>query len=106
MLMDLKIRTASRGEKTVDDVIRKLYDQYVVGPSKQGKGPIGVGYPENGILQALNEITGEDWKPFYSSYISGVEELPFKEVLEAAGLAARSRSSIRPTSASTCAARP
>jgi predicted metalloprotease with PDZ domain len=88
LLIDLKIRTASRGEKTFDDVVRKLYDQYVVAPSKQGKGAIGVGYPEDGILKALHEVSGEDWKKFYGDYISGVEELPFKEVLEAAGLSA------------------
>jgi predicted metalloprotease with PDZ domain len=88
LILDLKIRTASRGEKTFDDVVRRLYDQYVVGPSKQGKGPIGVGFPEDGILKALNDVTGDDWKRFYADYIRGVEELPFKEVLEAAGLSA------------------
>ena len=87
LLIDLKIRTASRGEKTFDDVVRRLHDQYVVGPSKQGKGPIGVGFPEDGILKALNEVTGEDWKPFYTDHIRGVKELPYKEVFEAAGLA-------------------
>lgn len=87
LLIDLKIRTASGGRKTFDDVVRRLYDQYVVGPTKEGKGPIGVGYPEDGILKALNEVTGSDWKQFYADYISGVEELPYKEVLEAAGLA-------------------
>jgi len=87
LLLDLKIRTASGGEKTFDDVVRRLNDQYVVGPSRQGKGPIGVGYPEDGILKALNEVTGEDWKTFYAEHISGVKELPFQEILEAAGLA-------------------
>jgi predicted metalloprotease with PDZ domain len=87
LLIDLKIRTASRGEKTFDDVMRRLYEQYVVGPAREGRGPIGVGYPEDGILKALNEVTGQDWKAFYWEYISGVEELPFQEVMEAAGLA-------------------
>ncbi len=32
-------------------------------------------------------MTGEDWSAFYKKYISGVEELPFVEVMEAAGLA-------------------
>jgi predicted metalloprotease with PDZ domain len=87
LLIDLKTRTASRGEKTLDHVMRRLYEQYVVGPAREGRGPIGVGYPEDGILRALNEVTGQDWKSFYASYISGVEELPFTEVMEAAGLA-------------------
>ncbi len=87
LLLDLKIRTASKGEKTFDDVVRRLYDQYVVGPSKQGKGAIGVGFPEDGILKALNEVTGDDWKTFYTDHIRGVKELPYQEVFEAAGLA-------------------
>jgi predicted metalloprotease with PDZ domain len=87
LLIDLKIRTASRGEKSLDDVMRHLYRMYVTGPAAEGRGPIGVGYPENGVLQALNDVTGEDWSTFYERYIRGVEELPFGEVLEAAGLA-------------------
>lgn len=86
LLIDLKIRTASNGEKTFDDVVRRLYDQYVVGPSKQGRGAIGVGYPEDGILKALNEVTGDDWSGFYRDHISGVKELPYQSVMEAAGL--------------------
>jgi predicted metalloprotease with PDZ domain len=87
VLIDLKIRTSSKGEKSFDDVVRRLHEQYVVAPSKNGKGPIGVGYPQDGILKALNEVTGEDWAPFYRDYISGVKELPYQEVLEGAGLA-------------------
>ncbi|MBV8881483.1 MAG: M61 family metallopeptidase [Planctomycetaceae bacterium] len=87
LLMDLKIRTASRGEKSFDDVVRLLYRKYVTGPAAEGKGPIGVGYPEGGILEALNSVTGDDWTSFYQSYVRGVEELPFVEVMEAAGLA-------------------
>jgi predicted metalloprotease with PDZ domain len=87
LLIDLKIRAASRGEKTLDDVMRYLYRTYVVGPSQEGKGPIGVGYPEDGILRSLNAVTGEDWTSFCRKYIGGVEELPFAEVLDDAGLA-------------------
>ena len=87
LLIDLKIRAASKGEKTLDDVMRYLYRTYVVGPSREGKGAIGVGYPEDGVLRALNAVSGEDWTTFYRKYISGVEELPFADVLEDAGLA-------------------
>jgi predicted metalloprotease with PDZ domain len=87
LLIDLKIRTASRGAKSLDDVMRYLYHKYVTGPAEEGRGPIGVGYPEDGILQALNDVTGEDWSTFYKRYIGGIDELPHVEVMEAAGLA-------------------
>lgn len=87
LLIDLKLRADSRGAKTFDDVLRLLLKRYVNGPAKEGKGPIGVGYPEDGILKALNEVSGGDWSDFYRRYISGVEELPFVETMEAVGLA-------------------
>jgi predicted metalloprotease with PDZ domain len=82
LLMDLRIRLGSRGAKTLDDVLRHLYTVYVKG----GKGPIGTGFPEDGILAAVEEVTGGDWDAFFDRYVRGVEELPYEEILGAAGL--------------------
>jgi predicted metalloprotease with PDZ domain len=86
LLIDVRIRTSTEGRKSLDDAMRLLYDRYVVRPSKEGKGPIGTGYPEDGIRRALDEVSGKDWSDFCSRYVSGVEELPYEEVLQAAGL--------------------
>jgi predicted metalloprotease with PDZ domain len=85
-LLDMKIRAATSGAKGMDDVMRLLWERYVTGPAKAGKGPIGVGYPEDGILKALNEVSGQDFSGFYAKHISGVEELPYKELGDAFGL--------------------
>lgn len=87
LLIDLRMHAASRGRKSFDDVLRRLYEEYCVKPARAGKGWIGVGFPEDGILKAMNEVSGEDWGDFYAKYIRGVEELPYKEVLGPAGLA-------------------
>jgi len=87
LLIDLKTRTRSAGKRTFDDVLRYLNETYCVQPAREGKGWIGVGFPEDGILKALNVVTGENWGDFYSRYVSGVEELPYSEVLGPAGLA-------------------
>src|SRR5205814_2287622 len=86
ILIDLRLRTATEGRRSLDDLMRHLYDAYVTKPSKEGKGAIGVGFPDDGILRALNEVSGIDWREFFGRYISGVEELPYAEVLGAAGL--------------------
>jgi predicted metalloprotease with PDZ domain len=86
LLIDLKLRTDSGGKRSLDDVLRHLYDAWVVGPSRAGKGWIGVGYPEDGILKALNEVSGGDWSGFFDKYVGGVEELPYEEILRPAGL--------------------
>ncbi len=89
LLIDLRLRAESGGEKTFDDVMRHLYDRHVVKPAAAGKGWIGEGFPEDGILKALNEVSGKDWAPFYVNHVSGLEELPYAEVLGAAGLNAQ-----------------
>jgi predicted metalloprotease with PDZ domain len=86
LLIDLRIRTRSGGRKSFDDVLRHLYETWCVRPAREGKGPIGVGYPEDGILRALEEVSGEEWDDFYARYVRGVEELPYREILEPAGL--------------------
>ncbi len=87
LLLDLKIRAMTENKKSFDDVMRHLYKTYVTDPAEKGKGWIGTGFPRDGILKALNDATGKDFKDFYDRYISGSEELPYKEVFAAAGLA-------------------
>src|SRR5204863_907764 len=58
LLLDLRLRTQTEGRATLDDVMRHLYATYVTGPAGAGKGSIGVGFPEDGILRALNHVGG------------------------------------------------
>ncbi|MDP6959510.1 MAG: hypothetical protein QF645_11945, partial [Planctomycetota bacterium] len=81
-LLDLKIRKMTQNKKSLDDVMRHLYDRYVV----EGGGSIGVGFEGDGILKALNTISGGDFTQFYDRYIKGTEDLPFTETLAEAGL--------------------
>jgi len=83
LLIDLRIRTMTDGRLGFDDVMRHLYRRYAL---RRDRGPIGVGFPEDGILKALNEVTGSEWSDFYSKNVSGLDELPFEEILGAAGL--------------------
>jgi predicted metalloprotease with PDZ domain len=86
LLIDLRMRSESANAKTFDDVMRHLYERYVTGPAAAGKGWIGVGFPEDGVLRALNEVSGKDWTGFYDRHVRGVEELPYADVLRPAGL--------------------
>lgn len=92
LLMDLKIRTMSEGRLCYDDVMRFLLKTYV----KSGKGPIGIGFPEDGILKAINSVTGSNWTEFYDKYIRGLEELPYESILTEAGLSVDLRTVMTP----------
>ncbi len=85
-LLDLKIRAATEGKKGMDDVMRHLYEKYVTGPAKAGKGAIGVGFEEGGVVKAVNAVSGADFTEFFAKHVSGIEELPYAEVCQAAGL--------------------
>lgn len=96
LLIDLRMRLESRGQKTFDDVLRYLYSKYVLEPAREGKGWIGVGFPEGGIQEALESVSGRRWGDFFDRYIRGVEELPYAEILVPAGLAADVEKTRRP----------
>src|SRR5690606_26212261 len=52
LLLDVWMRTVSGGEKSLDDVLRKLWTDYQISPQ--------VGYEEGAYEQIVSEITGVD----------------------------------------------
>jgi predicted metalloprotease with PDZ domain len=80
LLLDLEIRRASEGARSLDDLMRLLWERY---------GARDVGYPETGpgSVEALAaEVAGEDLSAFFDRYIRGTAELDFDRALGAAGL--------------------
>jgi len=77
-LLDVKLRSDSQGSHTLDDVMRYLYGKYHL-PDP--------GYEEDGILQAINHVSGEDLTPFYNSLVRSTDEMPY-ETLAGIGLKA------------------
>jgi hypothetical protein len=61
------------GRLTLDDLLKYLYDTYTL---KQRC------FTTTNALQALNEITGEDWTEFFNAYIYGTEKLPLNGSFE------------------------
>lgn len=85
-LIDLRIRALTGGKKSFDDVMRHIYRTHVVEPAAAGKGAIGVGFEEGGILKAVNEVSGKDFSEFFANYVSGTAELPYADVIKEVGL--------------------
>ncbi len=77
MLMDLEIRRRTHNKKSLDDVLRLLMDRY---------GSKGVGFPEATYREVVEEVAGGSMADFFARYVEGVDELPFEELLGAAGL--------------------
>ena len=86
MLLDLEIRSATHGAKSLDDVMRLMYRKFYESPAASYYLH-GRGYTENDILKAVNQVSGEDFSAFFQKYVAGTAPLPYNEILAKAGLA-------------------
>lgn len=77
MLLDLSIRTATENKKSLDDVMRVLYDTYY---KKQNRG-----FSDQEIMQVCEKVAGIKLDNLFR-YIYSTEELDYKSVFNKAGL--------------------
>jgi len=76
-LLDLLLRTKS--EVTLEDVMRQLWREY---------GETQRGLEEDAIERAVASVSGLDVRDFFARYVDGVDQLPYAELLEPAGVEA------------------
>ncbi len=77
LLLDLLIRDRTDGQKSFDDVLLVMWEQF-------GKSEIG--FTETQLKTIIESIANLDLTEFYDRYIHGVDELPFAEYLAPFGL--------------------
>lgn len=75
LLLDLTIRTRSEGTKSLDDVMRLLWNEY---------GAVGRGLEEDAIERVVARVC--DVGDFFAKYVDGVDELPYAELLSRVGI--------------------
>jgi predicted metalloprotease with PDZ domain len=71
LLLDASIRQATQGQKSLDDVMRLMYDRYRL-PKP--------GYEEDGIRLAINEVAGKDLSPIYNRILRSTQEVPYEQL--------------------------
>ena len=72
---DMQIRSASNNEKSVDDMMRNMFDNF----SNET-------YDIGDVEQELSNLNNESQKDFFSRYIIGTERLPLSQYLELANI--------------------
>src|SRR6202050_4377904 len=78
VILDLAIRDATDNHKSLDDVLRRLNDEY----AKQGKF-----YDDSeGIRAVVEEVAGKSFWDFFVRYVAGTDEIPYGDFLSVAGL--------------------
>ncbi len=77
LLLDLEIRGITKNKKSLNDVMRHLNENY----AQKDRG-----MPEDGMLRAINQVTGGDFTWFFDAHVDGVEEIDYNRFLKHAGL--------------------
>lgn len=77
LLLDLLIRARTQGNKSFDDVLVTMWEQF---------GKAEIGFTETQLKNIIESIANQDLTEFYDRYIHGVEELPFNDYLAPFGI--------------------
>ncbi len=84
-LLDLDIRAKTGGRKTLDDVMRLMWQRFWLGRTTSYYLQ-GHGYTVEDFRQAVETVAGSSYADFFRRYVAGVDELPYDDVLGRVGL--------------------
>ncbi|MBF9221746.1 M61 family metallopeptidase [Hymenobacter ruricola] len=78
LILDLTLRQLSGHARSLDDVMRRLYEEF---------GKTGVGYTEADYVRIVNEVAGRDMHAYFDKFIYGTAPLqePLDRVLRTVG---------------------
>jgi len=77
-MMDLEIRRATRGRRSIDDVMRLMMARY------SGER----GFTGRDVERAIAEVCGCNVTPFFDAHVRGARPIPFDDYLRVVGLQA------------------
>jgi predicted metalloprotease with PDZ domain len=77
-MLDLAIRDVTDNRKSLDDVMRRMNDEY----AKKGK----FYHDSEGIRAVAEEVAGTSLADFFQRYVAGTDEIPYDKFLATAGL--------------------
>ena len=78
LILDLTLRQLSGHARSLDDVMRRLYEEF---------GKTGLGYTEDDYARIVNEVAGRDMRAYFDKFIYGTAPLvePLDKVLRTVG---------------------
>lgn len=76
-LLEMKIIKDTNGEKSLDDLMKRLYDLYYKEKSR--------GFTMNEFIMTINNLTGKDYTDFFEKYIKDTQLPPLDSILSPFG---------------------
>ncbi len=87
-ILDLEIMQSTKGEKSLDDVMKYLYQEYY---KKQQRG-----FTDDEMQKAVELVAGKSMEDFFKKYVWGTEAVDYGKFLAYAGLQLSDRYANRP----------
>jgi predicted metalloprotease with PDZ domain len=86
MVMDLLVRGRTKGRASLDEVMRRMYEDFYLKSSNSSYYLRGRGYQTEDLERMLSQVSGTDFTDFFKRYVRSVEVLPYDEAFSYAGL--------------------
>ena len=86
LVLDLMIRRQTGGRASLDDVLRRMYEEFYLKSPKATYYLRGRGYTSEDFERAASAVAGIDLSDFFRRYVRGVEVPPYAEALAGVGL--------------------
>jgi predicted metalloprotease with PDZ domain len=99
MVLDLMIRGKTNGKASLDDVMRRMYDEFYLKSPNASYYLRGRGYTTEDFQRVASEVYGADLGGFFGLYVRGVAMLPYDEAFGFVGLSLIRQQSRQPFNA-------
>ena len=86
LVLDLIIRGRTNGKASLDDVMRKMYDEFYLKSSNNSYYLRGRGYTPEDLQKVASEVSGVDLTEFFERYTRTPQVLPYDEAFGYVGL--------------------
>ena len=86
MVLDLLIRGRSKGQASLDDVMRAMYDEFYMKSSNNSYYLHGRGYQPEDLERVASRVSGSDFSEFFKLHVFDTATLPYEEAFRYVGL--------------------
>ena len=86
LALDLLIRGKTGGKASLDDVMRRMYEEFYLRSPNATYYLRGRGYRNEDFERVVSEVTGTDMSNFFKRHVRGVESPPYEEAFAQVGL--------------------
>lgn len=86
LTLDLLIRRKTNGRASLDDVLRRMYEELYLKSPNATYYLRGRGYTSEDFERAASDVAGIDLSDFFKRYVRSVEAPPYTEALAGVGL--------------------